>query len=138
EVALLLEYLFQLPPDRMPAGVSLQTIADLVFRWFPTSAPLLWLLARRSAEAGRFPQAEQLLKRLVQMGKDHSYDQTICFDPRVIGADAKLNLGVCLVRQSKLEEAKQVFTELQAGSERVTEAREYLQLIERLPGESGG
>src|SRR5258706_15105834 len=67
EVALLFEYLLQLPPDRLPAGVSAELLADTVRRWFPLSAPLLWLRARRAVEAGRFQESEQILRRLVEM-----------------------------------------------------------------------
>lgn len=131
-VAQLLEYLLRLPPDRLPAGLTPDRVEFLVHRWFPSAPPLLWLLARWAAEAGRFNESEQILRRLVQMGKDHRYDQGTSFDPRLVGTDALLNLGVCLVRQSRLEEARAVFTELQAEPERAVDARAYLEIIDQV------
>lgn len=126
----LLEYLLQLPAERLPDGLTSELVGNLVQRWFPASPPLLWVRARRAAEAGRFAESERLLRQLVQMGKDHSYDQWISFDPRLVGCDAKLNLGVCLVRRSALEEAKAIFTELLEDPIRGKEAREYLGAID--------
>jgi hypothetical protein len=132
--AQLLEYFLMLPRERLPAGVTVELVEDLTRRWFPTSAPLVWLLARRAAEAGKLPESERLLRQLVQMGIERSYDQWVSFDPRLVGSDAKLNLGICLVRQQKISEARSVFTELLASPEREREAREYLKLIEPLSG----
>ncbi|MGD0615709.1 MAG: hypothetical protein ABSA69_09755, partial [Verrucomicrobiota bacterium] len=129
-VALVLEHFLGAPPGQLPAGVTAEQIADLVRRWFPSSPPLLWLLARQAADAGRSEEAEQRLRSLVEMGRDHSYDQRISFDPRIVGCDAKLNLGVCLVRQGKVNEAMRLFRELATDPDRATEAREYLDAIE--------
>lgn len=126
----LVEYLLHLPAEKLPAGLTPKLLEDLAGRWFSVSPPLIWLLARRAAEAGRYEESERLLRSLVQMGKDHSYNQWISFDPRLVGCDAKLNLGVCLVRRSRLEDAKAIFTELLEDPIRATEAREYLGAIE--------
>jgi len=139
-VAQLFEYVLHLPVQRWPAGLTPKLVEDLIQRWFPSSPPLLWRLAQRAAEAGRFEESEQLLRRLVQMGKDHSYEQWMSFDPRLVGSDAKLNLGVCLVRQRKLDEARSLFTELLASPDRAAEAREYLGVIKQFlrQSSSGG
>ncbi len=51
-------------------------------------------------------EAEKILRQLVEMGRNHSYEQWTSFDPRLVGDDAKANLGgACLVRQAKLDEA---------------------------------
>jgi len=136
-VAQWLEYFLMLPAERLPAGLTPQLLGDLVDRWFPTSPPLLWLQARRAAEAGRIADSEKMLRRLVQMGKDNSYDQWMSFDPRLIGGDAKLNLGVCLVRQAKLTEAKALFAELLASPGHAAQARTYLELLEPLMRPTG-
>jgi hypothetical protein len=136
-VAQLLEYLLRLPAERWPAGLSPELVRNLAGRWFPDSPPLLWILAQRAAEAGRFDESERLLRRLVQMGKDHSYDPWTSFDPRLVGGDAKLNLGVCLVRRRKLDEARSLFTELAASPDHVVQAREYLGVIEDFVRQSG-
>lgn len=132
----LVEYLLHLPAERLPADLTPAFLEDLVNRWFFASPPLIWILAQRAAEAGRYEESERLLRRLVQMGKDHSYDQWISFDPCLVGCDAKLNLGVCLVRKSCLEEAKAIFTELLQDPLRAKEAREYLGAIDEFLRES--
>jgi tetratricopeptide (TPR) repeat protein len=130
-VSLLLEELLQLPPEQLPAGFHPELIESLVWRWFPSSAPLLWLLARKAAMAGQFESAEKLLRRLVQMGRDHSYDQWVSFDPRLVGDDAKSNLGACLLRQEKLNEAVSLFKELLASPTHAAQARSNLDAIEQ-------
>lgn len=136
-VSLLLERLLQLPPEQLPAGFSPELTESLVWRWFPASAPLLWLLARRAAMAGRFEDAERLLRRLVQMGADHSYDQWVSFDPRLVGEDAKSNLGACLVRQAKLDEAVTIFRDLLASPTHAEQARANLEVIEQFMRQAG-
>lgn len=129
--SLLLEHFLVLPPEQLPPGYSPELIKDLVLRWFPSSVPLLWLLARQAAGAGKFDEAEQRLRLLIQMGKDHSYDQWVSFDPRLVGDDARLNLAACLVRQSKLDEALAVFKELLASPAHAEQARGNIQAIEQ-------
>lgn len=136
-VSLLLEPLLSLPAEQLPEGFDPQLIEGLVWRWFPESAPLLWLLARRAATNGNFAEAERLLRRLVQMGTDHSYDQWVSFDPRILGNDAKSNLAACLVRQEKLEEAISIFKELLGSPEYAIQARSSLEAIEQFLQYSG-
>ena len=130
-VGLLLEQLLQMPPEQLPAGFRPELVESLAWRWFPTNAPLLWLLARQAAMAGKFDAAEKLLRRLVQMGRDHSYDQWISFDPLLIGDGAKSNLGACLLRQGKADEALSVFRELLASPTHGEQARANLEAIEQ-------
>jgi len=136
-VSLLIEELLQLPPEQLPAGYRPELVESLVWRWFPSSAPLLWLLARQAAMAGQFDTAEKLLRRLVQMGKDHSYDQWVSFDPRLVGDDAKSNLGACLLRQGNLEEAVSLFKELLASPTHAAQARSNLDAIEQFMQQAG-
>jgi len=136
-VSLLMEQLLQMPPEQLPPGFRPELVESLVWRWFPTNAPLLWLLARQRATSGRFDAAEQLLRRLVEMGRDHSYDQWISFDPQLIGDGAKSNLGACLLRQGKLEEALAVFKELLVSPTHSTQARSNLEAIEDFIRQSG-
>ena len=110
--ALLLETLLQLSPEQLPEGYAAESVRALAARWFPRAAPLLWFLARQDFDAGRYPEAEARLRRLVAMGRDHSYDRTVSFDPKILGDEAHLNLGACLVRQAKLREAKQMLKPL--------------------------
>jgi hypothetical protein len=136
-VAQLLEYLLELPADRWPGSLKPDQVNDLAQRWFPDSPPLIWIQARRAAEAGRIDESERRLRQLVRMGIDRSYDQWISFDPRIVGCDAKLNLAVCLVRQRKLRDAQSIFTQLLNDPDRAGEARHYLQIIEEFLRRSG-
>jgi tetratricopeptide (TPR) repeat protein len=136
-VSLLLEQLLQFPPEQLPAGFRPELVESLVWRWFPANAPLLWLLARQAAMAGKFDSAENLLRRLVEMGRNHSYDQWVSFDPRLVGDDAKSNLGACLLRQSKVDEAMSVFKELLNSPTHAAQARSNLEAIEQFIQQSG-
>jgi tetratricopeptide (TPR) repeat protein len=129
-VSLLVEYLLQLPAEQLPAGFRPDLVESLVWRWFPDNGPLLWVLARKAATTGQFNEAERLLRRLVEMGRDHSYDQWTSFDPRLVGDDAKANLGACLVRQGKMNEAVFLFKELLASPTHAAQARSNLATVE--------
>jgi hypothetical protein len=130
-VSLLLEQLLQFAPEQLPPGFRPELVESLVWRWFPTNAPLLWILARRSAMAGDFAAAEQLLRKLIAMGTDHSYEQWVSFDPLLIGDGAKSNLGACLLRQGKLDEALSVFRGLLASPTHGAQAQSNLEAIEQ-------
>jgi hypothetical protein len=136
-VSLLLEHLLQLSAAELPRGFKPDLVEALVWRWFPNSAPLLWLLARREACAGRFDKAEQLLRRLIAMGTDHSYDLGVSFDPALVGDGAKSNLGACLLRQGKLPEAVCVFKELRSSPTHGEQARSSLEAIEQFMQQTG-
>jgi hypothetical protein len=129
-VSLLLEQLLQFPPEQLPPGYRPELVESLVWRWFPTCVPLLWLLARQAAMAGDFGGAEKLLRQLLQMGKDHSYDQGVSFDPSLVGDDAKSNLGACLLRLGKVEEARTLFKELLSSPTQGAQAQSNLEAIE--------
>jgi tetratricopeptide (TPR) repeat protein len=136
-VSLLLEQLLQWSPAELPPGYSPALVESMVTRWFPTNAPLLWLLAQKAAMSGQFADAERLLRRLVAMGKDHSYEQWVSFDPRLVGEDAKFNLGACLVRQGKAQEALTVFKELLASPKHGAQARAGMEAIEQFLRQTG-
>lgn len=135
---LLLEYLLHVPPEQLPAGFTAELVQDLVRRWFPDAPHLLWLLARQRAERGAFVEAERILRRLVQMGTDHSYDKTVSFDPGFVGEKAKMNLGICLVRQRRLVEAREIFQGLLASPEQAQQARENLRVIDQVLNQFSG
>jgi len=136
-VSLLLEQLLQFAPEQLPAEFPPKLVERLAWRWFPNNAPLLWLLARQSAMAGQFDTAERMLRRLVQMGADHSYDQGVSFDPALVGDGAKSNLGVCLLRQGKLDEAQAVFQGLLRSPTHSAQARDSLEAIGQFIQQSG-
>ncbi len=130
--ALLLETLLQLPEGQLPKELRHAKLRELAERWFPRSAPLLWLMAQEDYHAGRFLQAETLLRKLVQMGLDHSYDTSVYFDPRIVGDNARMNLGVCLTRQNKLYEAAQIFEALRVSPTHRAAAEENLRVIKQI------
>lgn len=136
-VSLLLEQLLQFAPEQLPAGFPPQLAEQLAWRWFPSNPPLLWLLARQSAMSGDFDGAERLLRRLVEMGKDHSYEQWVSFDPAIVGDSAKSNLGACMLRQGKLNDAMAVFQELLSSPTHAEQARSNLGAITEFLKQSG-
>jgi hypothetical protein len=132
QVALLLETLLQLPEKELPAEISRPQVCGLAIKWFARSAPLLWLLAKRDYEQSRFEDAENRLRLLLQMGKEHSYDKTVGFDPHILAAEAELNLAVCLIRQAKLVEAEEILKSLSGRGEHRMAAEENLRAIKRI------
>jgi hypothetical protein len=111
-VSLLLETLLQLPESEQPAGMTQGQIQVLAGRWFPRSAPLVWILAKQDYERGRFESAELRLRQLIQMGQEHSYDRWVGFDPHIFAEEAHVNLAACLIRQAKLNEATEILESL--------------------------
>ncbi len=129
QAALLLETLLQLPDTKLPAGISKAQLYDLAQRWFPRAAPLLWVLGKIDYEQSRFEQAEARLRQLIQMGKEHSYDRTVGFDPHIFGEEAQLNLAVCLIRQAKLDEATEILKSLTLSESHRQAAKQNLKAI---------
>jgi len=138
QVALLLETLLQLGDADLPGGISRTHLVDLAQRWFPRSAPLLWVLAKQDYEKNRFEQAEKLLRQLVIMGKEHSYDHSVGFDPHIFGEDAQLNLAVCLVRQAQLDEATEILEKLSTSEKHRSAALQNIKAIEKIRRKNPG
>lgn len=132
QAALLLETLLQLPQNELPAGMAGPQLRDLAQRWFPRSAPLLWVLAKQDYEQGRFEQAKAKLRRLIQMAKDHSYDRSVGFDPHILAEQALLNLAVCLIRQANLNEAAEILESLAANESVRSAVEQNLKAIEQI------
>jgi glycosyltransferase involved in cell wall biosynthesis len=132
QAALMFETLLQLPENQLPNGFSRTKLRSLADKWFPRSAPILWILAKQDYEQGRFESAEMRLRKLIQMGKDHSYDKAVGFDPRIIAGEAKLNLAVCLIRQAKLKEAQELLESLTKSAEHRLAAEQNLNAIKRI------
>jgi hypothetical protein len=134
QAALLLETLLQLPENELPAEVVKPKLRDIAKRWFPRAAPLLWVLAKQDYEQNRFEQAEKRLRQLIQMGKEHSYDRTVGFEPRIFGEEAQLNLAVCLIRQVKLNEATEILESLSTSEKHSQAAEQNLRAIKQIRG----
>ena len=135
--ALLLETLLQVP-DRLPDWLDADRVRELAETWFPSAPPLQWLLAMRDFQADNFQGAEERLRRLVTMGIHHTYDHSVSFDPAIVGGEAQLNLAVCLVRQAKLKEAREILKYLIAHDRQLKpSAQANLRAIHQLPGQRG-
>jgi len=111
-------------------------LLELAERWFPSCAPLAWASARARAARDDWPGAERDLRRLIHLIESGTLDRVMSFDPR-IAEDAKVNLGVALVRQGRLREAQQVFESLLSSDRRTNEARANLDAIARLRAQFG-
>ena len=85
-----------------------------------------------------FEKAAALLDKLVRMGKSGDYDRSVSFDPRIIGDDALMNLGICHFRMAELDKAEACFTRLLKSPTRVEEACSNLQAIKSLRSSFGG
>lgn len=130
--ALLLETMVQWPADRLPRPWSAKQVRDLVERWYPDAAPLLWLLAGQDFAAGRYQQAADRLRKLIQMGRDHSYDHHSSFDPAIVSGEAQLNLAACLIKLARLPEAKRLLKPLRSHPALRERAIANLQVVESL------
>jgi hypothetical protein len=113
-VAALLEYAL----SHAPAGFSLPPAraAELADRWFPASPPLAWRAARWHYEQGAIAPAAALLRRVLELGENGCYDQSLSFDRRIFGDETRLNLGVCHAKLGESGEAVKQFNHVRAGS----------------------
>ncbi len=132
--ASLIEQLLALPGQKW---ISIDDLLDLASRWFPRSAPLIWAAARTHSIRGEWPLAESALRRLLRLLETSTYDRYMSFDPRIT-EDARFNLGVALVRQARLPEARAIFEKLLGGDRRATDARKNLDAINELLARHGG
>lgn len=131
EVATLLEYLLQLREHDLPGNLTHAMVKAMVKAWFPRAASLQWILAREALVLGEFFEAERLLQNLIRLGQEESFDRFVSFEPRVVMEDALLNLGVCLFRLGKHQEAEVCFQQLLDQGVRVKEALSNLKAIHR-------
>jgi hypothetical protein len=127
-----LEYAAFSAPQEAPLALSTDEAIELAERWFPNAAPVVWMRARREHDRGNFEAAIPILRRLLSMGRSHAYDLQLPFDPSIVGDDARVNLGVCLVRQGELDEAEDLFRQIPDSSPRIAEAQENLRVIASL------
>jgi hypothetical protein len=127
-VALLFEYLLTTDERDLKVKTPRDEILVLAHRWFPLGAPLVWLEAQLRFGEEDFESAAALLEKLVRMGRMGEYDRSVSFDPRIIGDDALLNLGVCYLRMAELDRAESCFKRLMKSS-RASEAAANLEAI---------
>lgn len=114
---------------RAPSVLSREDAVALAEKWFADAAPVIWQRAARYFSAGDYANAATDLRRLIEMGKQHTYNLDVAFDPLIIGDDARINLAACLVRQCELDEAESVLNEVEPKSQRFAAAQKNLQAI---------
>lgn len=131
--ASLLEQLLAMPGQTLVAEAE---VMELSRRWFPKNPPLVWGIARTLCMRGEWQNAERELRRLIEMLRTRSYDRYGSFDPRV-EEDAKFNLGVCLVRLARLDEAEGIFKLFVENERRSAEATTNLAVIADLRAKFG-
>jgi hypothetical protein len=135
-VEIALEYAANAPPgDQLPLNPDDAT--ELAVRWFPNAAPIVWLRARRAFDRADYEAAVPILRRLLRMGQTGGYDLEVPFDRAIVGDDARLNLGVCLLRQGQLDEAESLFKEINPTSLRGEEAAMNLKVVHSLRQQFG-
>lgn len=108
-VASLLEYLLTVSPEQSRSRIPPEQAAELALRWFPSSPPLLWVLANRAFQSGDFRAAAGLMERLVQLGRSGTYDRSTPFDPSILAEPALLNLANCYLRLGEFDLAEATF-----------------------------
>jgi tetratricopeptide (TPR) repeat protein len=131
-VAALIEYLLVTPPEVTQCPLDAAQLHELAERWFPDSAPLLWLRAQNRFQAQDFEAATKLLERLVRLGRKGTYEKSTSFDPRIIGDDAALNLAACYIRLGRFAEAEPLLRRLLGNPELGAQAKQNLAAIREL------
>lgn len=126
--ASLIEHLLAMPAQ---PWIAADLLLLLGARWFPRSVPVLWSAARTHSLHNRWPDAERDLRQLLRLLDTGTHDRYLSFDPRV-QEDARLNLGVALARQAKIDEAERVFEAMTSSTRRGREAKANLDAIRSL------
>ena len=130
--AALLEHLMRMTPTVSQSPFTRSELHGLANRWFPNSAPLIWLESQWYYDQENFTQAAVLLNKLIDLGRQQAYDQSCSFDPRIVGDDARLNLGVCYMRSAELAKAEKQFAELLESPTAGAAARENIAIVRDL------
>lgn len=131
-VQVLLNYLLTTEPARIRGPITPDGARELVLRWFPSSPSLIWLLAEQRFRAGAFAQAADLLERLVHLGRTGTSDRSHRFPPEIIGEQAVLNLGACLMKLGRPAEAEACFLQLTASPRFGAAASRQLEAARRM------
>lgn len=131
-LAMLLEYVLGCP--ELPADFPLSRAAALrlAVTRYPNAPPLVWQVAADCHRRGQFTECARLLEHLLKLSETHSYDHRVSFNPAILGDDARLNLGVCLLRMGQVKRAEQLFRRLRDSPHRGREAAANLKAIASL------
>jgi glycosyltransferase involved in cell wall biosynthesis len=125
----LLEYLLDLPPERLPADLPREQVQELALRWFPLSPRLMFKLAEQWFRAGDADRAAGILERLVELGRRGTYDRTQSFDLGLVQDDAVVNLAACYRRRGRLDEAERCYVQLLGSRHFAAHARQGLAAV---------
>lgn len=101
----LLEIALGTPEAILPPGLRHAGLERLADRWYPRSVPLLVARARLAFGRGDFAAAAETGERAVKLWEGGDYDRSVSFDPSIVGAELRLNLGVALAQAGRLDEA---------------------------------
>ena len=107
----LLEIALATPEGILPPGLDHARASALAERWYPRSVPLLIARCRLAFERGDLASAVELGERGISLWESGEYDRTISFDPAVVGAELRLNIGVALAKIGRAEAALSRFEE---------------------------
>ena len=130
--ASLLEYLLLAPRALTDSPWTVEELHALAQRWFPASAPLMWIRAQFHFQRGDFDTASRLLERLIHLGSTRTYDKSISFDPRILGDDPRLNLAVCHIRLGRIDRAETLLQALLDSPAVGAQARQNLSAMREL------
>jgi hypothetical protein len=130
----LIEYLVTVPPHKIRGPISREMAAKLAVSYYLRTPPIVWALAGERYQAKDFATASSLLNHLLDMGQSGEYDRALNFDPGILGADAKMNLGQCLLQLNRAAEARDCFAPLTGHVSHGPRATELLAIAQRLSG----
>ena len=108
----LLEIVFATAEPLLPYGIDHALANGLAQRWYPESVPLLVARARIAFGMGDLVTATECGERAIGLWESSSYDRTVSFDPEIVGAELRLNLGVALAKLGRFKEAIARFEEV--------------------------
>jgi glycosyltransferase involved in cell wall biosynthesis len=134
KVQVLLEYLLELPPERLPPDLSPEQVRELAQRWFPLSPRLMFKLAEQWFRAGDTDRAAGILERLVDLGRRGTYDRTQAFDVGLVADDALVNLAACYRRLGRLDSAERCYEQLLHSRHFAAHARQGLAAVRAAKG----
>lgn len=86
-VAVLLEIVLLLPPDKAPAGLTQAQADELAERWFPASLPLLLDRAKWRLQVGRHREGRDIAKRALGLWESKTFRADVAFNPGPVLAD---------------------------------------------------
>lgn len=131
-IALLLEEV--LAGDNLPQSFPLtwDRAEQLAIDKFPDSIPLLWQRARKRFTQSDFSGSVRLLERIQSLADSGQYSRYCSFDPCIIGAELKLNLGVGYANTGRIRQAIETLELIKHDPEHGPAAATNLRALRRL------